>query len=1123
VTVSFISYGIDVVQDADLGGSPGTGNDGAGQITLNGGAQIFGDGQIVQVFVDDVNDDGELLPTSHILSIKVYDSVADYQAGTVLYDYQPADLRGSIAVQDSLTGMGDTYLNIDASSFVSSDTGAPALSNLFFAPGTDANDNYGSLIIDRDTDVDFDGDGSIDPGTIEEGNTWFNTGYATQAYGPISDGIVTGTAGGDVMELGYVDPSDGDVITTHGDQIEGTFGDDTIDGDAGDDGVFGGEGNDQITGGAGDDWVVGEGGDDTITLSDGFGNDTIIGGETGETNGDQLDASAVTANLTVDFSGTDSEAGTVSDGTQTAEFSQIESVVLGGGDDTVILGDGGGTRTVDAFSGPTDNGDGSFTGIDLLDVTGLTNDLGDPVTTDDVTVLDDGDGNAVLSFPNGESLTLRGVDPGSIAPTAALVAIGIPAGATTGNDFIVSGTDAGEWIDEFYTGDPDGDMVDHGDARDGSDDDHIQAGAGNDTVLGGNGNDLIEGGDGDDQLEGGDGDDTFYGGDGADHVYGNDGNDVGYGGAGNDSFEGYDGDDYFEGGEGDDKIEGDRGNDTLIGGAGNDWMRGSYGEDYLEGGEGDDFLWTGYNDDTIVMEDNFGNDTIEMEGQDETYGDILDFSRVTTDLTVDMRTDVQGNGFVSDGVSTANYQSVEHLILGGGTNTILLGHISGNDAVEGFTGPTDNGDGTFTGHDQVDVTNMQDAAGDTIDTSDVTVTDDGNGNALLSFPNGETLTLVGVDPSEVASPAQLHAIGIPLPAITPDGVVEGTAGDDLIDVAYTGDPEGDMVDGPDGDNDVIEAGDGNDTILAGAGDDTVHGGAGNDLLDGGDGADQLYGDDGDDGFDMGAGDSAAGDGGDDTFNVRGMGGGHMSVDGGETGEVLGDTLNITGPATIAYDPANGENGHVEWLDGTTLDFENIENINYVPCFTPASLIKTARGEVPAGLLQCGDRVLTRDNGFQEIAWIGQRALTRPELERAPKLRPILIRKGALGQNQPERDLFVSPQHRMLVNTREAALWFGQEEAFAPAIALVGLPGIRQVQAPGVTYVHFMTDRHQVVMGDGAWSESFQPGDLTLSDMDHAQREELFALFPELAQGQTSQVYPAARVTLSAHEARLLAR
>lgn len=1123
MTISFISYGIDVVQDADLNSSTGTGNDGAGQITLNGGTQIFGYGQIVQVFVDDLSPDGEVLPTSLILSIKVYDSVADYQAGTVLYDYTPDVPGGSTPVQDSLTGMGDTYLYLDVSNFISADAGAPALTTLFIAPGTDANDNYGSLTIDRDTDVDFDGDGTIAAGTIEEGNTWFNTGYATQVYGPISDGIVTGTAVGDVMELGYVDPSDGDVITTGNDQIEGSYGNDTIDGDAGNDGVFGGEGDDQITGGTGDDWVVAEGGNDTITLADGFGNDTIIGGETGETTGDRLDASAVTGNLSVDLSGTDPEAGTVSDGVFTASFSQIETVALGGGNDTVILGDGGGGRYVDTFAGPTDNGDGTFSGIDVLDVSGLTNDQGVPVTTDDVSVLDDGNGNAVLSFPNGESLTLMGVNPTGIAPTAALVAIGIPAGAAAGSDFIVSGTDAGELIDFWYNGDPDGDMVDAGDAADGSDNDHIQAGGGDDTVWGGFGDDLIEGGAGNDTFYGGDGDDTVYGDDGADLIYGDDGNDVAFGGAGNDSFLGLDGDDYLEGGDGDDKIEGDQGNDTLIGGAGNDWMRGSYGEDYLEGGEGDDFLWSGYNDDTIVMHDNFGNDTIEMEGQAETYGDILDFSRVTSDLVVDMSTDVQGTGSVSDGVSTAIYESVEHLILGEGTNTVLLGHISGYDTIEGFTGPTDNGDGTYTGHDQVNVDDMQDFAGGTIDTSDVTVSDDGTGNAVLSFPNGETLTLVGVAPSEVASPAQLNAIGIPLPPSVPDGVVEGTAGDDLIDTAYTGDPEGDMVDGPDGENDAIEAGDGNDTVLAGAGDDAVYGGAGDDLLNGGDGADQLYGNDGNDSFDMGAGDSALGDGGDDTFNVRGMGGGHTVVDGGETGEVLGDTLNITGPATIAYDPANGENGHVEWQDGTTLDFSNIENITYVPCFTPASLIKTARGEVPAGLLQCGDRVLTRDNGFQEIAWIGQRALTRPELERAPKLRPILIRKGALGPNQPERDLFVSPQHRMLINTREAALWFGQEEAFAPAIALTGLPGIRQVQAPGVTYVHFMTDRHQVVMGDGAWSESFQPGDLTLSDMDHAQREELFALFPELAQGQTSQVYPAARVTLTAHEARLLAR
>ena len=31
------------------------------------------------------------------------------------------------------------------------------------------------------------------------------------------------------------------------------------------------------------------------------------------------------------------------------------------------------------------------------------------------------------------------------------------------------------------------------------------------------------------------------------------------------------------------------------------------------------------------------------------------------------------------------------------------------------------------------------------------------------------------------------------PAVDPDGIVDGTAGDDLIDLAYDGDPEGDRL------------------------------------------------------------------------------------------------------------------------------------------------------------------------------------------------------------------------------------------------------------------------------------------------------------------------------------------
>lgn len=79
-------------------------------------------------------------------------------------------------------------------------------------------------------------------------------------------------------------------------------------------------------------------------------------------------------------------------------------------------------------------------------------------------------------------------------------------------DGIVEGTTGADLIDGDYTGDPEGDMVDHGDAMNygtnGSDDDYILAGAGNDTVIAGNGNDTVEGGAGDDLIKGDSGEAT---------------------------------------------------------------------------------------------------------------------------------------------------------------------------------------------------------------------------------------------------------------------------------------------------------------------------------------------------------------------------------------------------------------------------------------------------------------------------------------------------------------------------------------------------------------------------------------------------------------------------------------
>jgi hypothetical protein len=78
-----------------------------------------------------------------------------------------------------------------------------------------------------------------------------------------------------------------------------------------------------------------------------------------------------------------------------------------------------------------------------------------------------------------------------------------------------------------------------------------------------------------------------------------------------------------------------------------------------------------------------------------------------------------------------------------------------------------------------------------------------------------------------------------------------------------------------------------------------------------------------------------------------------------------------------------------------------------------------------------------------------------------------------------------------------------------------------VEVSSVTYIHFMFDQHEVVLSDGAWTESFQPGDQTLDGLGEEQRAEIFELFPELKSRQGLETYAAARRSLKKHEAHLL--
>ncbi|WP_272002211.1 Hint domain-containing protein [Roseovarius sp. ZX-A-9] len=185
----------------------------------------------------------------------------------------------------------------------------------------------------------------------------------------------------------------------------------------------------------------------------------------------------------------------------------------------------------------------------------------------------------------------------------------------------------------------------------------------------------------------------------------------------------------------------------------------------------------------------------------------------------------------------------------------------------------------------------------------------------------------------------------------------------------------------------------------------------------------------------------------------------------------------------------------------------------VPCFTSGTRVSTAKGDSLIDTLEVGDLVLTRDNGFQPLQWIGR--CTVPAVGSAA---PIHFSKGVVG-NQSE--LIVSPNHRMLIVDSAAELCFGEREILVSAKYLLGKEGVTRRVGDKVTYIHMLFNQHQIVVANGAYSESFFPGPVGLSSLANDTREEVLNLFPELRTGAPACFHQTARLCLSRNEAAIL--
>lgn len=750
----------------------------------------------------------------------------------------------------------------------------------------------------------------------------------------------------------------------------------------------------------------------------------------------------------------------------------------------------------------------------------------------------------------------------------------------------VDGTAGNDAIDIFYNDDPEGDRIDARDEilpGAGPEDDLVYGYGGDDFIGSLNGNDEVYGGEGNDLIMASAGNDTLFGDAGNDQLKGQEGDDTLFGGEGDDRLDGGVGRDTMTGGTGNDTLMGGDDRDMFLATGGGDVVDGGAGGDDFDTLDLSDRTAGSYRIVDMVPDSNGNgfNGTVEFLGEDGEVVDRMTFTEIENIIEPDDPSGPDGTveGTDGDDLIDLDYtgdpdgdliDNEDALIPDAAPNDDLVYAFGGNDTVFGDDQDDEiyggDGDDTLFGGTGNDIV-YGDDGDDVIDTRDPALPlfdnpypplpadpDPFNDRDTVFGGAGNDTIRTGDDADRIYGGSGDDTIdaGIDndwINAGTGNDTVIGGEGSDVInagggdDVVYGGlgpsfpdslnipDADGDLV--TNNGRDVIFGGSGNDTIFGLDDDDRLFGGNGDDTIDAGVDDDIVFGGRGDDTIVGGQGqDTLFGGDGRDTFTVtNGTEGAGDTVFGGSGGDDF-DRLNLTSAGLFRLvdvttdSDGNGIDGTVEYLDADgnvtgSMDFENIEQI--IPCFTPGTLIATPRGEKPVEELREGDRIITRDNGIQEIRWIGHKEISGRALVNAPHLKPILIKAGSLGNGLPERDLLLSPNHRVLVANERTQLYFEENEVLAAAKHLVGSTGIHELDTMGTTYIHFMFDRHEVVLSNGAWTESFQPGDYSMKGIGEEQRSEIIELFPELASQAGLDGYQAARKLLKKHEARLLVK
>jgi len=144
------------------------------------------------------------------------------------------------------------------------------------------------------------------------------------------------------------------------------------------------------------------------------------------------------------------------------------------------------------------------------------------------------------------------------------------------------------------------------------------------------------------------------------------------------------------------------------------------------------------------------------------------------------------------------------------------------------------------------------------------------------------------------------------------------------------------------------------------------------------------------------------------------------------------------------------------------DPTGLERVTFTLCFCRGTLIRTPAGDVPVETLSIGHMVVTAAGAIRPVTWIGtgQVLATRGRRNAAT---PVIIRKNALADNVPHRDLRVTKGHSLYL-----------EGVLIPVEFLVNHRSILwDDRAQEVAIYHVELETHDVLIANGAPAESYR--------------------------------------------------